>query len=196
MINSRKELLETLSYERNLYGGGSVKLFGPALSEQKIAWKFVCLLRYEEYHYNVRHKIRANFYRFLRIRLSRKYSLFIPINIVERGIMIHHPHNITINAKRVGQNFSIQFNTALIAGGHDGGCPTIGNDVAIGVGAVLLGDIHIADGIAVGANSLVNKSFEERNIAVAGNPAKKISNNGSSTWGGVKRMHELLAKGK
>ena len=40
----------------------------------------------------------------------------------------------------------------------------------------------LRNGIAIGANSLVNKSFEEQNIAIAGCPAKKISNNGDSTW--------------
>ena len=46
----------------------------------------------------------------------------------------------------------------------------------------MLGGVYITDGIAIGANSLVNKSFYEENIAIAGNPARKISNNGSNTW--------------
>ena len=62
--------------------------------------------------------------------------------------------------------------------------PKIGNNVVIGVGAVVLGDIHIADGIAIGANAVVNKSFGEPSIAIAGVPAKKISNNGRLTWAG------------
>ncbi len=35
------------------------------------------------------------------------------------------------------------------------GAPTIGNDVFIGCGAVILGDIKIGDGVRVAANSLV-----------------------------------------
>lgn len=65
-----------------------------------------------------------------------------------------------------------------------GGGPHIGNNVVIGVGAVVLGDTYIADGIAVGANAVVNKSFEEPNIAIAGVPARKISNNGRYKWQG------------
>jgi serine O-acetyltransferase len=57
--------------------------------------------------------------------------------------------------------------------------PKIGNNVFIGPGAVVIGDIEIADGIAIGANSYVNKSFKEPNITVAGCPAKKISDGGS-----------------
>lgn len=37
----------------------------------------------------------------------------------------------------------------------------------------MLGDVRLADNIAVGANAVVNKSFDEENIAIAGVPAKK-----------------------
>ena len=42
--------------------------------------------------------------------------------------------------------------------------------------------MFIADDIAIGAMSIVNKSFHESGITIAGNPAKKISNNGSKAW--------------
>lgn len=56
--------------------------------------------------------------------------------------------------------------------------PLIGNNVFIGPGAKLFGKITIADNIAIGANSVVNKSFLESGISIGGVPAKKISNNG------------------
>jgi serine O-acetyltransferase len=56
--------------------------------------------------------------------------------------------------------------------------PTIGNNVFIGPGAVIVGPIEIADGIAIGANSYVDKSFTEKDITIAGNPARKISEKG------------------
>jgi serine O-acetyltransferase len=65
-----------------------------------------------------------------------------------------------------------------LSGSHDL-VPKIGNNVFIGPGAVIVGDIEIADGIAIGANSYVNKSFKEPNISIAGCPAKKISDQGS-----------------
>lgn len=49
-------------------------------------------------------------------------------------------------------------------------------NVEIGYGAVLLGDIRIADDIIIGANSVVTKSFEEPGIVIAGVPAVKIRN--------------------
>ena len=45
-----------------------------------------------------------------------------------------------------------------------------------------MGDVHIAKNVAVGANAVVNKNIEEEDIAVAGVPAKKISNKSRSQW--------------
>ncbi len=59
------------------------------------------------------------------------------------------------------------------------GCFRIGNNVYIGPGARIFGDIEIADGIAIGANAVVNRSFLEPGITIAGVPARKISDKGS-----------------
>jgi serine O-acetyltransferase len=42
-----------------------------------------------------------------------------------------------------------------------------------GPGAKIFGDIIIADNIAIGTNSVVNKSVYEKNISIAGILAKK-----------------------
>ena len=52
--------------------------------------------------------------------------------------------------------------------------PIIGNNVEVGFGAVIIGKVKIADGIKIGANSVVTNSFLEPNITIAGVPAKKI----------------------
>jgi serine O-acetyltransferase len=46
--------------------------------------------------------------------------------------------------------------------------PIIGNNVYIAPGVKIFGGIHIADNIAIGANAVVNKSFLEPNITIAG----------------------------
>lgn len=63
--------------------------------------------------------------------------------------------------------------------GYEDVAPKIGDNVYIGPGAKIFGQIAIADGIAIGANSVVNKSFLEPAISIAGVPAKKISERGS-----------------
>lgn len=56
----------------------------------------------------------------------------------------------------------------------------IGNKVWIGLRCVILKGARISDGSVVGAMSLVNKKFEEKNILIAGVPAKKIR--GDISW--------------
>ncbi len=94
-----------------------------------------------------------------------------------------HLGPILINGKAtIGEECSLHINTAIVAGGTNDDVPTIGNHVVIGVGSTLLGGISIPNYTAIGAGSIVNKSFLEENIAIAGVPAKKISDNGSKTW--------------
>ena len=51
----------------------------------------------------------------------------------------------------------------------------IGNNCFIGQRSTLLYGITLADNIIVAAGSVVTKSFEESNIIIGGNPARKIS---------------------
>lgn len=83
----------------------------------------------------------------------------------------------------VGKHCSFHINTALVAGGTNDDAPIIGDYCVLGIGAVVVGGCSLADHIAVGGNALVNKTFCESDIAIAGVPAKKISNNGRSAWG-------------
>lgn len=73
-------------------------------------------------------------------------------------------------------------NTALVAGGTSDEAPTLGNNVVIGIGAVVLEKICVANKVAVGANAVVNKDVLEEDITVAGVPAHKVSNVGISGW--------------
>lgn len=57
-----------------------------------------------------------------------------------------------------------------------GSVPKIGNNVYIGPGAKLFGNIVIGDNTMIGAGAVVNKSFPEGNCRIAGVPARVISN--------------------
>lgn len=50
----------------------------------------------------------------------------------------------------------------------------IGKKCWIGMGAIILPGVVLADNIVIGANSVVTKSFLESNLVIAGNPAKVI----------------------
>lgn len=63
----------------------------------------------------------------------------------------------------------------LVGGGE---VPQIGDYVYIGPGVKLYGKIQLGNHVAIGANAVVNKSFQD-NVTIAGIPAKIISNKGS-----------------
>lgn len=186
MIKTKQDLKEYINYEKQLYNAKKASIgFLPLLSERSIIWRFISLLRYEEYHMNNHHKFRYLYYKYRRVKLGRKVGFNIGPNVIERGFLMYHVGSVLINAEHIGKNFLCNINCALIAGGHDAGHPTIGDDVVIGYGSTICGDVNIANGIAIGAHSFVNKSFNEEDICIAGSPAKKVSNNGSKTWGGA-----------
>lgn len=59
---------------------------------------------------------------------------------------------------------------------EDPKAPCIGNNVDIGAGAKILGDIRIGNNVSIGANSVVLKDVPDNSIAV-GVPAKIIQKN-------------------
>ncbi|MGQ8365239.1 serine O-acetyltransferase [Glaciecola sp. 1036] len=143
-------------------------------------WRFLRLLRKAEYYRNVRLPI---YLRWLRIYTdfrfkaqSKKLGYSIPPNVCGPGLMLPHYGNIIINRKcKIGENCRIHVGVNIGAG-HDGTgmTPQIGNNCYIAPGAKIFGGIKIADNVQVGANAVVNKSFEEPHIVIAGIPAKII----------------------
>lgn len=193
-IKNKKDLYNFLNYEQKLYQAKKPSLFGPVLSERKIIWRYICLLRYQEYFTNTNRRLLALFFKFKRITLGRKYGFNIPINTIDRGFLMYHVGSVLINAEKIGKNFNCNINVALIAGGHDGSIPTLGDNVVIGYGSVVCGGVNIPSGTAIGACSFVNKSFFEEGTCIAGSPAKKISNNGSDTWGGCQIFKKCFSE--
>ena len=59
--------------------------------------------------------------------------------------------------------------------------PIIGDDVYIGAGSVVFGEITIGNNVIIGANSVVNKSIPD-NCTVAGNPFRIIKENREKTY--------------
>ena len=186
MIHSKKDYIEYLEADRIAIGLPSETLssrfadlaFGGV-------WSFQRLLRKIEYYQNSKKNFGKNpyyFYLLYRFRKSQMYTGFIiEPNCFEAGLSISHPGTIIVNPlARIGYNCRIHPCTSIgTKAGYRDKVPHIGNNVYIGPGAKIFGDITIADGIAIGANSVVNKSFLEPNITIAGVPARKISDKGS-----------------
>lgn len=80
------------------------------------------------------------------------------------GIVIHR------NAI-IGDRVHILQNVTI--GGKNGTFPDIGNDVLIGAGAVILGDVKVGNAAVIGANALVLEDVPAGAV-VGGIPAKRI----------------------
>ena len=63
--------------------------------------------------------------------------------------------------------------------------PVIGNDVYIGTGSVIFGEITIGNNVIIGANSVINKSIPD-NCTVAGNPFHILKENRQEKWWEIK----------
>lgn len=186
-IRTLSQLHEWLNYERTRYNQLSFFKYVLQANEHAIIWKHQRMLRITEYFINSKHKILSIIMRFRLNQVQNKYSIHIPPNVCGKGLKLLHVGPILINGNaKVGENCVFHINTALVAGGHNEGAPVLGNNVIMGYGSVVLGETYVSDGIAIGANAVVNKSVTKKNVAIAGVPAKIISNNGSDTWNKTK----------
>jgi serine O-acetyltransferase len=88
-----------------------------------------------------------------------------------RGVgVVIHPH------ARIGKRCVIRVQVVIgAARGEDGpeDAPVIGDDVSIGVGAKILGRIHVGDGASIGANAVVIEDVPAGAVAV-GVPARVL----------------------
>lgn len=182
MIKDRNEYRTYLEKDRKALG---IDKKIPAVLTNEI-WKFERILRKTEYVCNCfDKKIFFLYIFFLKWRyhkISTKLGFSIPLNVFEEGLSIAHYGNIVVNGgAHIGKNCRIQegVNIGSTAGSA---APRIGDNVFIGSGAKIIGDIIIGDNIAIGANAVVINSFTENHITIAGIPAKKVSNNDSSKF--------------
>lgn len=94
---------------------------------------------------------------------------------IGKGFKINHGVGTVIGARcKIGDNCIIHQNCTI--GDRKGGRPTIGNNVIIYAGAMILGDILIGNNCIIGANSVVTRSCPPNSILV-GTPAKIVGIN-------------------
>jgi len=77
----------------------------------------------------------------------------VPREKLGGGLYIQHGHGTVVSARSVGENCMI--NQLVTIGYRGNGCPTIGNNVRIGTGAILIGDIKIGDNVNIAAGAIV-----------------------------------------
>lgn len=197
MIQSRQDYLYYLERDRQSMKMPKLKTWQGWLKDlffPHYEWKFIKSLRYLEYCENVKKKHLGGVifwfvakYRFRKISVKLGFS--IPINVFGPGLSLPHRGNIIVNPKtHIGENCRIHVGVNIGAN-HDK-TPRIGNNVYIGPGAIIFGDIEIADNCFIGANATVNKSVMMPNCVVAGTPAKVLKMNVLS-WNGIKPINNI-----
>ena len=183
MIKSKEELLVYLRYDSKNYSraiglkGLYIHLGAIPTNDQYYIWKYIKILRFYEYHLNkftIFHRIVARYYLLKLRKLSYKTGFQIPPNVLGKGVTIWHFGNIIINEhSNIGENCVL--NPGVIIGWKcpQSGAPQIGNNVFIGGGSSIIGDITIGDNVIIAPNSAVTKSFPSDCI-IGGCPAKII----------------------
>ena len=86
----------------------------------------------------------------------------------------------------IGENCLIAQNVTIGKKLGDKGVPVLGNNVYVGTGSVVFGEITIGDNVIIGSNSVVCKDVPS-NCTVVGNPMRIIKENRKETW---KELHD------
>lgn len=121
--------------------------------------------------YNRCNRIEGNI---LKILVPGYRDLVIDRNMeLGEGCRLVHAHTTHLHAKKIGKNFTCLHMVTIGSNGPRGEIPTIGDNVTVYVGAVIIGDIKIGNNVEIAANAVVNKDIPD-NCIVGGVPAKII----------------------
>ncbi|WBW98184.1 serine O-acetyltransferase EpsC [Oceanirhabdus sp. W0125-5] len=129
--------------------------------------------------YRIAHVMYKKKWFFLSRMISQISRFFTGIEIhpgaqIGKGLFIDHGMGVVIGETTIiGDNVTIYQGVTLGGTGKEKGKrhPTLGNNVIVGAGAKILGNIYIASGTKIGANAVVLKDTSKKSTAV-GIPAK------------------------
>lgn len=132
-------------------------------------------------YYRISHKLYLKEHytlaRWLCEKAKRKTGIEIhPGAVIGKGMFIDHGSGVVIGETAIVGDNCTMFHGATLGGtGKEKGKrhPTIGNNVFIGSGAKVLGNILVGDNVKIGANAVVLKDVRS-NSTVVGIPAKEV----------------------
>lgn len=89
-----------------------------------------------------------------------------------KRFIILHSVGVVVNSATVAGD-DIVLESGVVIGAEKGKSPILGNNIFVGSGAKILGDLRVGNGVVVGANAVVVKDVQEYTV-VGGVPAKVI----------------------
>lgn len=179
MIKGRNDLKRVLDIEKRMYVTDDLVTYIKLMmlkDQDYMLWKYVRSLRYTEYHNNAGHKIRYQFWQRKKNKLGSRLGIAMWHNTVGEGLRIWHYGSIIVNGHaQVGKNCQFHGDNCIgNKGKSNQKAPVVGDNIDIGVGAVIIGDIFLADDIKIGANAVVTKSCYEKGAILVGAPARPL----------------------
>ena len=181
----KTELGEILEYEKKLYLGDKSRQLRRVRHKRYTLWLYLRYFRLCQYWRGIRSGGETG--RFGRLRakyLSRMYErkknkagekAGVEIGLqssVGKGLDMWHS-GIVINGT-LGEGCVLRGNNTIGGKADIKSVPVIGERVNIGAGAVIIGDVKIADDCVIGANAVVTKSFAEPGSVIVGIPAAAL----------------------
>lgn len=162
-----KTIIEDIRAKRELYRkeAGSCSMLQAIMSDGTSA---VILYRMMQWNNKKGLKLIAYMFQWLN-KLLNGCVIGIKADFQPR-LIIAHPIGVVINSKVTG-GADIVIESGVVIGDNKGKSPTLGNNIFIGSGAKIFGDITIGNDILVGANAVVTKSFHDSCILL-GIPAQ------------------------
>lgn len=147
------------------------KLFRPHLQERSTLYALMYLLIFQP-------SFRNQYYlRMGTVRALLKLLLHeVPCSVLETrdiggGFVLMHGMGTSINGlSRIGSNCTIYHNVLIGVGKDLHHAPIIGDDVTIGYGAILLGDIRIGNRVRIGAGTVVTQDIPDDTTVVGQKP--------------------------
>jgi serine O-acetyltransferase len=149
--------------------------------------------------YKLAHLLRGMKVPFLPRFLSQFAKFLTGIEIhpgaeIGKGLFIDHGMGVVIGETTIiGDNVTLFQGVTLGGTGKEKGKrhPTLGNNVVVGAGAKVLGNINIGDNVNIGANAVVIRDVPDNStvVGVPGRVAKKL---GQRIPGGINLDHTAL----
>ena len=103
-------------------------------------------------------------------KYTDKTGFQIPPNVCGPGLTIYHVGSIIVNGNvKIGRNCKL-YSGVLIGWQHPGEpCAQIGDDVFIGSGAKIIGNVHIGSRVTIGQNCVITHDIPDDTTVVVDN---------------------------